>query len=279
MIETARTRFGRVQGPACALGAVLLLGLPAQVRAEFQVQEAGVEKGEVEVEYRGAYHTGLPDGDDAIRQSHESEMEIGITDWWLLQIGGEFTELRDSDLEGESVEIEAIFELVERKGDGFGIAFQIGYEAALRDEEADEFAFGPIVEFKSGCFLTILNTFFSNQVGRFDETDGLGLEYAARLTADIGKRYAVGVEAFGEIEDLSNAGSFDEQEHTVGPVLLISFGDDEDEAGEAAGGDDNEAGGMKQPEPPKLSLALGVQFGLTEEASDAAFRFGASFEF
>jgi hypothetical protein len=30
------------------------------VLAEFEVQESGIEKGEVEIEYRGAYHWGLP---------------------------------------------------------------------------------------------------------------------------------------------------------------------------------------------------------------------------
>ena len=29
--------------------------------AEFQIQEAGIEKGEVELEYRGAYHWGVPE--------------------------------------------------------------------------------------------------------------------------------------------------------------------------------------------------------------------------
>ena len=28
--------------------------------AEFEIQEAGIEKGEVELEYRGAYHWGVP---------------------------------------------------------------------------------------------------------------------------------------------------------------------------------------------------------------------------
>jgi len=30
------------------------------VLAEFQIQEAEIEKGEVELEYRGAYHWGVP---------------------------------------------------------------------------------------------------------------------------------------------------------------------------------------------------------------------------
>jgi hypothetical protein len=40
------------------LYAVLFVTEPAF--AEFQIQEAGIEKGEVELEYRGAYHWGVP---------------------------------------------------------------------------------------------------------------------------------------------------------------------------------------------------------------------------
>ena len=60
------------------------------VLAEFQIQEAGIEKGEVELEYRGAYHWGVPQVTDTnenandLVQSHELEFQ------WALPIGGSF---------------------------------------------------------------------------------------------------------------------------------------------------------------------------------------------
>jgi len=58
------------------------------VLAEFEIQEAGIEKGEVELEYRGAYHWGLPqveeDEEVPLRQSHDFEIQMGITDWWMI---------------------------------------------------------------------------------------------------------------------------------------------------------------------------------------------------
>ena len=55
--------------------------------AEFEIQESTVEKGEHEIEYRGALHWGLPDPDfDPIRQSHELEGQYGLTDRWLVSI-------------------------------------------------------------------------------------------------------------------------------------------------------------------------------------------------
>lgn len=58
-------------------------GKPAS--AEFQIQEAGIEKGEAEVEYRGAYHWGVPEATDDnenandLVQSHELEVSYAFT--------------------------------------------------------------------------------------------------------------------------------------------------------------------------------------------------------
>ncbi len=60
------------------------------------------------------------------------------------------------------------------------------------------------------------------------ETDGLGFEYGWRAEYDFAKHWGVGVEMFGEIEDLANAGSFDDQNHSLGPTLFWNPGDDED---------------------------------------------------
>ncbi len=75
--------------------------------AEFEIQESQVEKGEVELEYRGAVHWGFPkaereeaeeeeeEGEEGgaleeeeegefLRQSHDFEFQWGITDRFLL---------------------------------------------------------------------------------------------------------------------------------------------------------------------------------------------------
>jgi hypothetical protein len=56
--------------------------------AEFQIQEASIEKGQVEFEYRGAYYWGVPEAtatnenaNDTV-QSHELELSYGLTNWW-----------------------------------------------------------------------------------------------------------------------------------------------------------------------------------------------------
>src|SRR6476659_6142056 len=114
---------------AIATAGVTLAGTKP-VLAEFQIQEAGIEKGEVELEYRGAYHWGVPEATDSnpnandLVQSHELEFQMGITDWWLVSVTGGFDQPLGEDLKGSAVEVETQFALLKRQGDGIAVSFQ-----------------------------------------------------------------------------------------------------------------------------------------------------------
>ena len=77
--------------------------------AEFEIQESQVEKGEVELEYRGAVHSGFPrrEREDAeedegggvleeeeegefLKQSHDFEIQYGITERWMISFHSSF---------------------------------------------------------------------------------------------------------------------------------------------------------------------------------------------
>ena len=218
----------------------LTIGITRPALAEFEIQESEVEKGEAELEYRGAVHSGFPkaereeaeeDGDEEgaleeeeegefLRQSHDFEIEYGITERIMLATTLGTDEPLDGNFALSSVELELQYELVERKGNGLGLAFQGGYGFATRGGEADEIEFGPIIELASGNALLTINPLFGAQVGDNRETDGLGFEYGWRAQYNFAKKWAVGAEMFGEIEDLSHAGSFDDQNHSLGPTLF-----------------------------------------------------------
>ena len=78
---------------------------------------------------------------------------------------------------------------------------------------------------------------------------------------------------FGEIEDLSHAGTFNSQEHRIGPTLFYNPGGDDDEG---VGGDDEKVAG---PAEMEFSLNVGVQLGLTDVTSDTALNFQGSLAF
>ena len=61
---------------------------------------------------------------------------------------------------------------------------------------------------------------------------------------------------FGEIEDLANAGSFNDQEHSIGPTIFFKPGgsEDDDEAGDVGeGGDDDDEPRAAPPRRPRWS--------------------------
>ena len=261
--------------------------------AEFEIQESQVEKGEVEIEYRGAVHDGFKrakgeeeeeegaleeeEEGEFLRQSHDIEVQWSVTDRWMLSTTFSADEPLESDFDASSVEVELQYELIEREGNGFGLAFIGAYGLATRGGEADEIEFGPIVELASGKALLTTNTFFTSQVGKHRETDGLGFEYGWRAQHGIATRWGVGVEMFGEIEDLSNAGSFNDQAHSIGPTLFYNPGDDDDDDN-GDDYDDKSLGGVDEP-GIEISLNVGVQFGLTDNTSDTAVKFQGALEF
>jgi hypothetical protein len=284
----------------------LTIGLTKPALAEFEIQESQVEQGEVELEYRGAVHWGFPKAEreeaeeaeegegeeeagevaeeeeegEFLRQSHDFEFAYGISDRLLFSTTFGTDEPLEENYDLSSIELELQYEIIQRRGNGLGLAFMGGYGIAYRDEEADEIEFGPIVELASGNLLLTLNPFFSAQVGDYRETDGLGFEYGWRAEYDFAKHWGVGVEMFGEIEDLSNAGSFNEQAHSLGPTLFYNPGGDDDDEGEGEGGngDDDENEVAEAPET-EFSLNVGVQFGLTDVTSDTALKFQGSLAF
>jgi hypothetical protein len=255
------------------------------VLAEFEIQEAGIEKGEVELEYRGAYHWGLPQVEEEeeapLRQSHDFEMQMGITDWWMISTTLGTIVPEGSSWLAEGVELETQFQLIKRHGNGIALSFATGYGWATQPDTANEVEFGPIMEFAAGKFLLTTNTFLSRQMGEFAETDGLGFEYGWRGEYDFAKHWGVGVEMFGEIEDLSNPGSFNDQNHSIGPTLFWQPGaNDDEEAGDVGEGDDDNAkGNAPEPASTEFSMNIGYQFGLTDVTSDGALKFQGSLAF
>ena len=148
--------------------------------------------------------------------------------------------------------------------------------SATRGGDPDEFGFGPILELATGKLLITLNPVFTDQVGENATNDGLGFEYGWRAEYDFAKHWGVGVEMFGEIEDLSNAGPFETRitasvrRCSTIPAAMTTRprarrGDDDDKATEAP--------------DMEFSLNVGVQFGLTDATSDTALKFQGSLSF
>jgi hypothetical protein len=262
---------------SAAVGLLLWNVKPA--KAEFEIQEATIEQGSIEFEYRGALHWDLPDASfDPLRQSHELEFQMGVTDWWMLSVAPGLEQPLGENLKMTSLEVQTQVQVLKRKGDGLALAVQAGYQQALVQGDANATAFGPIVEVVNGPISLILDPLFTKQLGEFADQEGLGFEYGWQLKYELRARWALALGMFGEIDDLANAGPFAAQNHSLGPTLYYTFGGaGSDEAGKVSAGEDKTGGDA--PDPSQLTVGVGLQFGLTEATSDVALKLDGQFEF
>jgi len=318
--------------PNTRWGAVLCAALMVSAQAaagDLEIEDPEIEKGEVEVEYRGGWFSGLPsppptagadddqdnggdeDDDDVaelgpgpgtienevLRQVHEVEIEIGVTDWLQFQAGIEYEQERNEEGTGfnslklSEVEFAALLELVPVPSHGFGATLFLGYEESLVEgEDATAYVIGPLVKAQSGP-LSATGNFYFDRVVDVVETefeDGMtvrtmtpdhwNFNYAGQLRYMAGGWFGFGAEAFGELSDIGGevarlVPGGEPEIHRVGPTLYLALGGgDDDDEGE--GGEE-----IAEFEGPSLEATLGLLFGLTDDTSDLTVKCDAEIEF
>lgn len=236
-----------------------MLGLSGgSAGAQFYVRSPDVKKGETAIEEHGAVYFG-PGEDERRRQSHELELKHGLTDRWELIIEGVLREDIGGPLEATRFEVGGQYEIIERHGDGLGLAFRTIYELALQDRSPDEILFGPLAKFVRGDDSATINTFFIGQVGDHVDIDSLELKVNWRLKHEFNEKWALGVEGYSEIEDLSHAGTWDEQKHRLGPVAYLEL--------------EREGSNLE------WEFAIGTLFGVSDATSDVTLKFDAEVKF
>ena len=235
------------------LSVLILAAQPA--KAQFYVRSPDVDKGELKLEEHGAVYTG-PGEAERRRQSHELEVKYGFTDRLEGIFESTYRQNIGDDLKPHRIEVGAQYEFVERHGDGLGLAFRTLYEFALQSGDPDEILFGPIAKYVWGSDSLTMNAFFIGQFGHHVDIDSLEFKFNWRAKHEFNKTWAIGVEGYSEIGDLSHAGTFEEQKHRLGPVAYLEL--------EGA---------------PEWEFAAGALFGVSDATSDVTFKFDAEIAF
>lgn len=267
--------------PAAAFAALLLLSAPAQA---LSLEEAGVEKGEVELQYEATYTDKSSEG--GYEHEEEIEVQMGITDWLLLTVGFGFEEEEDErDFEFSELEGEIQVELIDPEKGGFGFAVLAGFskEFAAESGEEDEntYKIGAIAEQHYNKWLFRGNLFYISDIDGDGEEEFDGVEYAYQVKYSVSEKLGIGVEGYGSHQEFDDPGEDDVDQHMVGPVLYYSFergGDDVRHAsikdiGKGEEGDDDEEEGTE------FELQAGVLFGTTDDTADVTFKWGLEIEF
>ena len=269
-------------------GAFLLSGVvvcfsciaPSSVRAHevFHVKKLHVEKGHKEVEIQGAHFSGHPEEEEGhddehhhgIRHAHEAALLYGMTDWWQTGLALGLEKPLEGKFDLASIEFENIFVLLpEKSGFGFGLMANFGRSF---EEHTNSIELGTVSSLNFHNWDATLNSSFGRNLSG-DETDW-GYDYAAQVRFNLDDQWKFGIEAYGKIENIKNAGSFDAQTHRMGPVLYWSSASEHEEEGHQ--GHDGE---KEEHEEMHIHTELGLLFGVSDEANDVTIKWGMGVSF
>lgn len=227
---------------------------PAQAQI-FEVIHPEVEKGKFELEVlTGVTLSDVEDGEE--RSTYEFALGYAPFDFWKPTVAVELADIEGDNFVVEGFEFENVFLIATSdtdeshgdEGDEHGSGdFAVGLFAALEipneggfDEGAVEI--GPIGETTLGPVELIGNVFI--EIPFQDEDPGLA--YALSAATAVNESVAVGIEAFGDVEELF--GGVEEQSHLIGPAAYFEV----------------DIGNDRVLEP-----RLAFLFGLTEDSPDA----------
>lgn len=267
----------------------------------FHIFTPMVEAGEWGVEALNAFQAGLPrerhepdeseteaHGHGALRAAHEIAAFGGVNQYWLTKLALGIEREAGGDYDITSIASENVFRLGPPRAANFDIAWFTAISAGLDSGASNAVEFGPIVSVTSGKVALVLNPFLEKTFGE-NRDDGIAFAYAWRATYEISEKLSVGMEGYGEIENIGHAPPGNEQIHRVGPVLYL--GHVHGAARHAHAGSahaDHDHHGMHAPAPdafhagapePDWHAEVGVLFGLTEATPDAALKVNIGADF
>ena len=289
-----------------------LFACPTTAHAEFEIKETTVEKGEVELEYKGDYHSGNPnrkfgldggeiiaDENDILRQSHSFELGLGLTDYLKISVGTEAEEERFDDVDGVDVvnafdslkftalEANATLALIKPTTSGFSLAAYVGIEHAFEKSEGEIARIGPLLSVTQGRWSATANLLFAKHFGGNDaeenSDDRWDFEYAAQVAYQMNDQLTLALESYGLIKRLGSSGTpgdgavlfGDQDQYRLGPVAYYTFKRRANDSGAMKLGksDDDEEG---EDDEGGVTMNLGVLLGLNGDTPDTTLKWGVS---
>lgn len=278
------------------LAAPLVAAVPSGAIAGhdvFHVFTPVVEKGHWGLEVINAFQRGLAHHDDEgdgghkpVRAAHEVALHGGLSDLWMTKLALGLGREDGGSVQVTSVASENVLRMSKEAYGPIDFAWFTAVSAGLASGATNTIEVGPIVSFEHGRFAVVLNPLFEKSFGDNREA-GVAFVYAVRASYEISDRLSVGMEAYGEIENIANAPPLGEQTHRLGPVVYLGHmhGARRHHDGSANGhggdhGHDRDHGVAQHTSPTgDWHAEVGVLFGLTQASPDAALKinFGTDF--
>jgi hypothetical protein len=246
---------------ALAAGAVLGAVCPTSARADFKVRSPLVEYGEFEFEHNGFVALGSKGTVASGSQSYTLSANYGLLPFWGIELETSVGAGAQQNLRYNATTLENTFQLTPEGVAFVDLALFASYEQSALPGTPNLLVAGPIVQKRTGDAFGIdslhtLNLFLQREVGH-NRTNGTGLLYAWQSKLMLDPLAAPGFELYGAIADIGRSGRYNDQYHSVGPVL---------------------AGAVRLPLLGALRYEFGYQFGLTGQTPRGGVRWRFEWE-
>lgn len=216
------------RNPQATIAAIVTLALCASMPSEgvagSKVYSPYVEKGELELEWKGAYNV---DDDNAIDGAMKNKFAIGyaFTDYWYTEVIGELEKdgASGADQEWTALEWENRFQLTQAGEYFVDMGAYAAYEVSLESHHADKAEMGLLLAKDTGLFTHYANIFLEKEVGGNTQND-TEAAFAWSTRYRYKEWLEPGFEVHSEFGELNKHHSYDEQEHLVGPVIYGKVG-------------------------------------------------------
>jgi len=238
---------------ALAAGAISI-GFAGDARADFQVRSPIVDYHEIEIELNGSYAN--------TRDFSETySIGVGVTPWWMVELEAESEAAPGESVEYVATTLENTFQFTPQGKYWADVGAFAEYSRSAVRGDPDTLKFGPLAqketqEVFNTPMLHTANILFERELGS-SSGGRTAFSFAWQSRFRLDPLFEPGLEYYADIDDLRHAGSFDDQQHRVGPVV---------------------AGLYAFPPYGKIKYQVGYLFGLNDATEDGVLRWRLEYE-
>jgi high-affinity iron transporter len=212
-------KYVKIKSKLALAALIISLGFAGTAEATKKVYSPYVEKGELELEYRGNYEfDNDPSKDNG--QNNKIGIGYGFTNYWFSEVYGEYKRSAGvgNEHEFEAIEWENKFQLTEPGENWADLGLLTEYEIAREKGEADAFKLMLLIAKDSGNITNVLNIGIEKHfaAGVVEGTEGL-LSWSTRyrLTPEL----EPGFELHSNFGELRETEAWKDQKQQLGPVI------------------------------------------------------------